>query len=368
MACAGIYPMIRRALVPSRSKHDRLRRGVGRFPRGALSLELRSVNSRFLDLQFRIADELRALEPLLRERIAARLTRGKVDCRLSFAEGTAQVPPQLDAEALARLRTLAAAAAKAFPDAAPLRVADVLRWPGVLADAPADEEGLRSVVAELSPARARRAGRDARARRRQARRRDRASACSAMRQRVADGRARWCRRRWRPTRRRSPSASPKRSARPTTSASAPRSRCFAAKADVDEELDRLRAHLDEVQTSSGDRRRGRQAPGLPRAGAEPRGQHARLQGGERGDLGLRARAEGADRADPRAGAEPRIGRRQPLRDHGALRSRQDLAHRGADERRPEPQAVDLLHHARAARPARRTASTTTSSTTPRSSP
>jgi len=40
-------------------------------PRGALTLELRSVNSRFLDLQFRIADELRGLEPMLRERIAA---------------------------------------------------------------------------------------------------------------------------------------------------------------------------------------------------------------------------------------------------------------------------------------------------------
>src|SRR5262245_23991817 len=118
-------------------------------PRGALSLELRSVNARFLDLQFRIADELRALEPLLRERIGARLTRGKVDCRLSFAEGAGEVPPQLDAGALARLRTLAAAAAKAFPDAAPLRIADVLRWPGVVA-ADTDEEGLRSVAAELS--------------------------------------------------------------------------------------------------------------------------------------------------------------------------------------------------------------------------
>ena len=41
-------------------------------PRGTLSLELRSVNARFLDVQFRIADELRALEPVLRELITAR--------------------------------------------------------------------------------------------------------------------------------------------------------------------------------------------------------------------------------------------------------------------------------------------------------
>src|SRR5262245_1309965 len=57
--------------------------------RGRLSLELRSVNARFLDLQFRVADELRALEPLLREALAARLARGKVDCRFFFNESGA---------------------------------------------------------------------------------------------------------------------------------------------------------------------------------------------------------------------------------------------------------------------------------------
>ena len=45
-------------------------------PRGRLSLELRSVNSRFLDLQFRVADELRALEPVLREAIVGSVSRG----------------------------------------------------------------------------------------------------------------------------------------------------------------------------------------------------------------------------------------------------------------------------------------------------
>jgi uncharacterized protein (TIGR00255 family) len=117
-------------------------------PRGTLSLELRSVNSRFLDLQFRIADELRVHEPALRELIAARVTRGKVDCRLSLAEGTAPAQPRLNADALARLRVLAEAAKKAFPDAPPLRTGDVLRWPGVIAD-DADEDSLRATVAEL---------------------------------------------------------------------------------------------------------------------------------------------------------------------------------------------------------------------------
>jgi uncharacterized protein (TIGR00255 family) len=117
-------------------------------PRGTLSLELRSVNARFLDLQFRIAEELRALEPMLRERIAARLARGKVDCRLSLGDGGSEALPRLDTAALSRLKALAAAAQKHFPKAAPLRIADVLRWPGVIAG-DADEQGVQAAAAEL---------------------------------------------------------------------------------------------------------------------------------------------------------------------------------------------------------------------------
>jgi len=117
-------------------------------PRGTLSLELRSVNSRFLDLQFRIADELRAHEPMLRELIAERVSRGKVDCRLSLAADAALGVVKLNAEVLSRLKTLGEAARKAFPDAPPLRIADVLRWPGVVAEE-ADEDSLRAVVTGL---------------------------------------------------------------------------------------------------------------------------------------------------------------------------------------------------------------------------
>jgi uncharacterized protein (TIGR00255 family) len=118
-------------------------------PRGALSLELKSVNSRFLDLQFRVAEELRALEPLLREAITARIARGKVDCRLSFAPGTAGAQ-SLDRAALEALRRLAEEAQRAFPQAGPLRVADVLRWPGVMAGNAFDAEEVRSLAAALA--------------------------------------------------------------------------------------------------------------------------------------------------------------------------------------------------------------------------
>ena len=118
-------------------------------PRGALALELRTVNARFLDLQFRVAEELRTLEPLLREAIAARLSRGKVDCRLFLTEPVDMRTLKLEPAALARLRALSEEAKKAFPDAGPLRIADVLRWPGVSAEPPADEEELRKVAADL---------------------------------------------------------------------------------------------------------------------------------------------------------------------------------------------------------------------------
>ncbi|MFL6570405.1 MAG: YicC/YloC family endoribonuclease [Burkholderiales bacterium] len=119
-------------------------------PRGRLTLELRSVNARFLDVQFRIAEELRALEPALREQIGARVSRGKVDCRFSLGESPGGGKPQrLNAEALARLRSLVDEARAAFPDAPTLRVGDVLRWPGVIAEEPADEETLRKFAVEL---------------------------------------------------------------------------------------------------------------------------------------------------------------------------------------------------------------------------
>jgi uncharacterized protein (TIGR00255 family) len=119
-------------------------------PRGRLSLELRSVNSRFLDLQFRVAEELRALEPLLREAIVARVSRGKVDCRFYFNESGAVQAQRLDPAGLARLRALSDAAKQAFPDAGALRVADILRWPGITAEPLADEDRLRAAAAELS--------------------------------------------------------------------------------------------------------------------------------------------------------------------------------------------------------------------------
>ena len=215
-------------------------------PRGRLSLELRSVNSRFLDLQFRVADELRALEPALRELVSARVSRGKVDCRLFLNQaGPGAVPRSLNAQALSQLRALAEQARHAFPDATPLRLADVLHWPGVIAEPAADEDALRQVVTaivqraldELIAARAR----------------EGAKLAASVLERVAAMRSRV--QQVAPLVPQSVAAYQERIAERLReaigSADDDRVRAeialFAAKADVDEELERLRAHLDEVE-------------------------------------------------------------------------------------------------------------------------
>lgn len=123
---------------------------VSPSPRGELGLELRSVNSRFLDIQFRVTEELRSLEGMLRERITAQVGRGKVDCRLFLSGGTGGAARQrTDPEALGNLARLADEAKRVFPDAAPLSLAEVLRWPGVLAESPVNDDALRASVDAL---------------------------------------------------------------------------------------------------------------------------------------------------------------------------------------------------------------------------
>ncbi len=214
-------------------------------PRGALALELRTVNSRYLDLQFRVAEELRAAEPMLRELITGRVARGKVDCRLYFGNSIPQAQQELNVQAIQQLRTLAAEAAKAFPGVSPLRIADVLRWPGVLAEPAADEERTRATLDglcrraldELCAARGREGaklavillGRVAEMRKRLA------EVAPLVPEAVAAYRARISER--------------LREVLGTGDDERARAEIalFAAKSDVDEELTRLAMHLDEVE-------------------------------------------------------------------------------------------------------------------------
>src|SRR4051812_10663852 len=105
------------------------------LPQLSLAAELKSVNSRYLDIQFRLPDELRSLEPPLREMIAGRVGRGKVECRVAISAAAGAGPQlALNDKLLAALATASRKVREAIPDAAPLRVGEVLHWPGVLAD------------------------------------------------------------------------------------------------------------------------------------------------------------------------------------------------------------------------------------------
>ncbi len=97
-----------------------------------LSLELRSVNSRFLDLSFKVADELRHLEPALRETLTAAFRRGKIEVRLALQrERPASTVPEMqmpDAAQLQHLVRLQAAVQQQLPQARELSVAETLSW------------------------------------------------------------------------------------------------------------------------------------------------------------------------------------------------------------------------------------------------
>jgi len=110
-----------------------------------VTLELRAVNSRFLDLSFRMGDDFRALEPALREHITGKVKRGKLECRLNLvARADAALPTELNTALLDQLGALSASARHAFPEAAGLSVAEILRWPGMLGENTLDTDALQA--------------------------------------------------------------------------------------------------------------------------------------------------------------------------------------------------------------------------------
>jgi uncharacterized protein (TIGR00255 family) len=117
---------------------------------GTLNLELRSVNHRFLDIQYRMPDEFRPLESAMRELLSGQLTRGKVDVRVGFtALPAAQNATLLSPDLLERLAAFDRQVLAVLPQAQPLRVVDVLRWPGMFGPESLPMESLRDVCMEM---------------------------------------------------------------------------------------------------------------------------------------------------------------------------------------------------------------------------
>ena len=112
----------------------------------SVSVELRTVNSRFLDLNFRMPEEVRVCEPTLREMLMNKLSRGKVDIRVNVQRGDNTLAGTVQSGALDQLRTLEQEVLSVFPDAERLRVGEILRWPGVLSESAVSAEVLRDAV------------------------------------------------------------------------------------------------------------------------------------------------------------------------------------------------------------------------------
>ncbi len=114
---------------------------------GQLTLEIKSVNHRFSEVSFRLPEDLRFIEPRLREAVGKHVQRGKVDCVVRY------LPPELQASTVHINQDLLAVLTQAtreieslLPDSAPSRAMDFLRWPGVIA---APEQDLQALGEQL---------------------------------------------------------------------------------------------------------------------------------------------------------------------------------------------------------------------------
>lgn len=113
----------------------------------SVNIDLRSVNQRFLELHFRLADELRSLEPQLRELLNQGLARGKVECRINLSLlPVATLDNGLNPAILERLAQWQDDVLERLPGAAPLSVNEVLRWPGAVQTATLSQETLNEAV------------------------------------------------------------------------------------------------------------------------------------------------------------------------------------------------------------------------------
>jgi len=130
----------------------------------SVNIDLRSVNQRYLELHFRLADEFRALEPQLRELIQQRLARGKVECRIGLVLlPAASVDNGLSPPILERLAHWQTDILQRLPGSAPLSVNEILRWPGAVQTGALSQEtlteavlaGVRAALDELAESRRR---------------------------------------------------------------------------------------------------------------------------------------------------------------------------------------------------------------------
>ncbi len=156
----SVYSMTGYATAQLSASNGQLATVENSAPSGHLGVEIRSVNSRFLDLSLRLPDELRQLEPALRELLTSQLKRGKVELRVWLGSGAGTPFRSPSPETLMRVAALEKSIQARLPKAASLSVADVLKMASSEDGSAADHsqqfvELTRQVLTELLAARAR---------------------------------------------------------------------------------------------------------------------------------------------------------------------------------------------------------------------
>jgi uncharacterized protein (TIGR00255 family) len=117
---------------------------------GTLSWEVRSVNHRYLEPSLRMPEEIRLIEAMLRERLAKRLGRGKVECNLRFqAGGEEKTGLNINTELAKQVVDASREIDHLLYNSAAVNAMDVLRWPGVLDSGRADWQALREQALSL---------------------------------------------------------------------------------------------------------------------------------------------------------------------------------------------------------------------------
>lgn len=125
-------------------------RREARGPYGRLTWELRSVNHRFLEIGMRLPEEFRALEGNIRERISARLGRGKVDVALRWdREDASEIRLAVNEAMVRQLRDVHGRVARLLGNEKELNPLDLMRWPGVIREEEQDPGPLHTAALEL---------------------------------------------------------------------------------------------------------------------------------------------------------------------------------------------------------------------------
>jgi uncharacterized protein (TIGR00255 family) len=116
---------------------------------GSLVWEIRSVNHRYLEPQLRLPDSLRELEGSLREQLRKSLSRGKVECTLRFVPETQQQSLSVDRDLAAQLIAAAQDLQSLMPESQPLNPLEILRWPGVMRESELDMDAVKKAAIQL---------------------------------------------------------------------------------------------------------------------------------------------------------------------------------------------------------------------------